>query len=82
VEVDRFAEMEIEASFLASPDIFLFIKSSKGNAFEAGSPGFCSRSRTEKDIVEIKIACPQRPGGVIRHTLSCARSYPRRKFFP
>jgi hypothetical protein len=34
VEVDRFGKVEIEASFLASPDVFLFIKSSKGNSFD------------------------------------------------
>ncbi len=34
MEVDRFGKVEIEASFLASPDVFLFIKSSKGNSFD------------------------------------------------
>jgi hypothetical protein len=34
VEVHRFGKVEIEASFLASPDVFLFVKSSKGYAFD------------------------------------------------
>jgi hypothetical protein len=34
VEVDRFGKVEIEASFLASRDVFLFVKSSKGYAFD------------------------------------------------
>ena len=33
VEVDRLAEMKIEAGFSASPDIFVVVKSSKGHAF-------------------------------------------------
>jgi len=34
VEIDRFGKMKIEASFPASLNIFLFVKSSKGNAFD------------------------------------------------
>ena len=34
VEVDWLGKVEIKASFLASPDIFLFIKSSKGNSLD------------------------------------------------
>ena len=34
MEVDRFGKVEIKASFLASPDVFLFVKSSKGNTFD------------------------------------------------
>jgi len=34
VEVHGFGEMEIEAGFSASPDIFVLVKSSKGYAFD------------------------------------------------